>query len=67
MSSSGLLRCVALVRADVSEERIACIIRVEIISEHKVLLCSVLQLLVTANVVPSSPIFVILMVGAKHS
>jgi hypothetical protein len=27
----------------------------------------VLQFLVTANVVPSSPIFVVLMMGAKHS
>jgi hypothetical protein len=45
MPSSGMLRRVALVRTDDSEERSASIIRV----------------LVTANVVPSSPILVTLM------
>jgi hypothetical protein len=67
MVSSGLLRRVALVRTDVSEEHIASIIRVEgmreldtllpsslLLSIQLVFLRSVLQLLVTANVVPSS-------------
>jgi hypothetical protein len=48
MSSSGMLRRVALVRVDVSEELSASII--------KVLLRSVLRLLVTANAVPISPL-----------
>jgi hypothetical protein len=47
MQSSGM-SSVALVRNDVSEGRITSIIRVK--------RTSVLQLLVTANVVPSSPI-----------
>jgi hypothetical protein len=51
MSSSGMLRRAALVRADVSEERRP---------------CSVRRLLVTANVVPSSPI-VTLMIEAIRS
>jgi hypothetical protein len=45
MPSSGMLRHVALVRTDVSKELSASIIRVTRISE-----------LVTANVVPNSPI-----------
>jgi hypothetical protein len=54
MVSSGMLRRVALVRTDVSEELIASFIRV-------VFLQSVRWLLVTAGVVPSSPILVTLM------
>jgi hypothetical protein len=46
MASSGMLRGVALVRTDVSEER------------------NVSRLLVTTNVVPSSPILVTLMMEA---
>jgi hypothetical protein len=67
MASSGMLRRVALVRTDVSEELSASFIRVTRIAElgtrNQVLvfLRSVRRLLVTANVVPSSPILVTLM------
>jgi hypothetical protein len=47
MPYSGMLRLVALVRADVSEVRM-----------HLVFLRSLLRLLVIANVVPSPPIVV---------
>jgi hypothetical protein len=53
MASSGMLRRVALVRTDVSEELSASI--------------SVRRLLVTASVVPSSPILVTLMKEALSS
>jgi hypothetical protein len=59
MASSGMLRRVALVRTDVSEELNASIIRV--------ILRSVRRLLVTTNVVPSSPILVTLMKEALCS
>jgi hypothetical protein len=49
MASSGMLRRVVLVRTDVSEELSTSFIR------------RVRRLLVTASVVPSSPILVILM------
>jgi hypothetical protein len=62
MVSSGMLRRVALVRANASEEYIAFIMRLRI-----VFLRSVRRLLVTASVVPSSPIFVTLMKGALSS
>jgi hypothetical protein len=52
-----MLRRVTLVRTDVSEE----------LSAHFVFLCSVRRLLVTANVVPSSPILVTLMKEALSS
>jgi hypothetical protein len=52
-----MLRRVALVTNNISQERIASIIRATRIG---VFLRSVLQLLVTANVVPSSPNDVIL-------
>jgi hypothetical protein len=55
--SSGKLRCVVLVRTDVSEEGITSIIMVT----------SVLRLLLTANVVLSSPILVALMTEAIRS
>jgi hypothetical protein len=55
MPSSGMLRRVALVRADVSEKRSASVIRVTRIG------------LVTANIVPRSPILVTLMMEALRS
>jgi hypothetical protein len=66
---------VALVRTDISEQLIASIIRVERISDiwttlavtSNVLLRSVLQLLVTANVVLTSTILSILMMEAIPS
>jgi hypothetical protein len=80
MVSSGMLRCVALVRTDVSEVLSASFIRVTGIDELGtkltvtsnrctllVLLCSVRRLLVTASVVPSSPILVTLMKEALNS
>jgi hypothetical protein len=60
MASSGMLRRVALVRTDISEEISASIIRV-------VFVRSVRRLLVTVNVVPSSPILVTLMKEALSS
>jgi hypothetical protein len=60
--SSGMLRRVALVRTDVSEELSASFIRVTRIGELGITLTvSVRRLLVTASVVPSSPILVSLM------
>jgi hypothetical protein len=56
MPSSGMLSRVALVRTNVPEEHLAFMSHV-IISRR-----SLLRLLVTASVVPSSPILVILMV-----
>jgi hypothetical protein len=57
MASSGMLRRVALVRSDISEE----------LNASLVFLRSVRQLLVTASVVPSSLILVTLMVEALSS
>jgi hypothetical protein len=59
MVSSGMLRRLALVRTDVSEERNASFIRV--------FLRSLRRLLVTVNVVPSSPILVTMMKEALSS
>jgi hypothetical protein len=82
MVSSGMLHRVALVRTDVSEELSASFIRVTRIDElrttiavtsnwrtllHLVFLRSMCQLLVTASVVPSSPILVTLMKEALSS
>jgi hypothetical protein len=61
---------VALVRTDVSEERIASIISVEGMSDLRttlVFLRSVLQLLLSANVVPSSLILSILIRSSETS
>jgi hypothetical protein len=68
--SSGTLRYVALVRTDVSEELSASFIRVTRIGElgtPPAVLRSVCRLLVTASVVPSSPILVALMKEALSS
>jgi hypothetical protein len=65
MPSSGKLRRVALVRTDVSEEPSASIIKGTILGELGTTLAvtsflrSVLRLLVTAKVVPSSPILIV--------
>jgi hypothetical protein len=73
LASSGMLRRMAIVRAAVSEELSASIIRVTRISElgttlaHFVFLRSVRRLLVTANVVLSPPILVTLMMEALGS
>jgi hypothetical protein len=66
MVSSGMLRRVALVRTDVSEELSASLIMVTRICElgtklAVIFLCSVRRLLVRANFVPSSQILVTLM------
>jgi hypothetical protein len=61
MASSGMLRRVDLVRTDVSGKLRASIIRLI------VFLRSLRRLLVTANVVPSSPIIVTLMKEALRS
>jgi hypothetical protein len=71
--SSGMLRRVALVRTDVSEEPSTSFIRVtrigelEITQAAMVFLRSVRRLLVEASVVPSSPILVTLMKEALGS
>jgi hypothetical protein len=73
MVSSGMLRRLALVRTDVSEEPSAFFIRVTRSGELGTTLAvtshrrSVRRLLVTANVVPSSPILVTLMMEALSS
>jgi hypothetical protein len=63
MASSGMLRHVALVRTDVSEELSASFISVTRVNElvHLVFLHSVRLLLVRASVVLNSPILVTLM------
>jgi hypothetical protein len=67
MASSGMLRRVALVRADVSEELSASIIRVTLIGELGMLaITSMHRFLVTANV-PSSPILFTQMMEALCS
>jgi hypothetical protein len=63
MPSSWVLRRVALVRTDVSEELSTSIMRLTIIGELR----SVSRFLVTANAVPSSPILVTLMTEALNT
>jgi hypothetical protein len=74
MPSSGKLCRVAVVRTDVSEERIVSIIRMTRIGGLRTTLArceemfrSVLRLLVTDNVIPSYPILVTLKKGVMHS
>jgi hypothetical protein len=69
MASSGMLRRVALVRTDVSEELSASFIwgQESVKKKYLVFLRSVRRLLVTASVVPSSPILVTLMKEALNS
>jgi hypothetical protein len=76
MGSSGMLRRVALVRTDFSEELSASFIRVKRVGElgttlavtrNNVFLHIVRRLLVTASVVPSSPIPVTVMKEALRS
>jgi hypothetical protein len=69
MGSSGMLRRVAVVRTDVSEELSVSIIRVTRIGELGTTLVprSVRRLLVTANVLTSSPILFTLMMKALSS
>jgi hypothetical protein len=73
MVSSGMLRRVALVRTDVSEEPTAFFIRVTRIGELETTLAatsnqrSVRRLLVAASVLPSSPILVTLLKKAVGS
>jgi hypothetical protein len=70
MVSSGMLRRVALVSTDVSDELSASFVRVTRICELRTTLAltsnrrSVLRLLVTANVVPFTAILVTLMTEA---
>jgi hypothetical protein len=65
--SSGILRRVALVRTDASVECIAGLIRVTRTGELRMLAVTCNRL-VTANVLPSSPIFATLtMEGELHS
>jgi hypothetical protein len=64
MVSSGMLRRVAFVRTDVSEDRIASIVRVTRAGELETILH---RLLVTASIVSSSPILVTLMKEALGS
>jgi hypothetical protein len=70
MVSSGMLRHVALVRTDVSEEPSSSIISVIRIGELGTTLAvtsSVHRLIVTPRVVPSSPILITLMMEALSS
>jgi hypothetical protein len=71
MQSSGMLRRVAVLRRDVSEEHISSIIVLTRIGEQGTTLAvffrSLLRLLVTVNVVPSSPVLVSMMMEVIRS
>jgi hypothetical protein len=67
MVSSEMLRRVALVRTDISEKLSASFIKVTRICELGTTLVNVRRLLITASVVPSSPILVTLMKEALSS
>jgi hypothetical protein len=67
MVSSGILRRVALVRTDVSEEPSASFMPLHAAKKYLVFLRSVRRLLVAASVVPSSPILVTMMKEALGS
>jgi hypothetical protein len=67
MVSSGTLRRMALVKIDVSKHLSASFVRVTRICEHLALLRIVRRLLVTASVVPCSPILVTVMKEALSS
>jgi hypothetical protein len=72
MLSSGMFRRVVLTRTDISEEHIASIIRMSRVGELGTTSAvtdnrSMLRLIVTANVDPSSPILVTLMMEAIFS
>jgi ABC-type taurine transport system substrate-binding protein len=67
MSSSGMLRRVPLVRTDVSEELNTSIIRVTRIGEVRKLAVTSNRHTVTANIVPSLPIIVTLMMEVLSS
>jgi hypothetical protein len=70
MASFGMLRCVALIRTDVSEELSTSFIMVTIIGELRTTLAVTSnrrRLLVTDSVVPSSPTLVTLMKEALSS
>jgi hypothetical protein len=62
-----MLRLVALLRTDFSEERSASIIRMTRIVELGTTLVVVRRLHVTANIIPSSPILVTLMMESLSS
>jgi hypothetical protein len=64
MPSSGILRCVALVRTDVSEVPSTSIIKMLRNAVYLGFLRSVRRLLVNVNVAPSSSILVTLMMEA---
>jgi hypothetical protein len=72
MPSSGILRRVALVRTDVSDELSASVIRVKVSRNQQPKQATKkysrrTSLLVTAKVVPSSPILVTQLMEAMHS
>jgi hypothetical protein len=70
MSYYGILCCVALVRTDVSVERISSTFRVTRIGDlgtTRAVTSNNIMMSVTANVVPSSPILVALLMEAIPS